>query len=207
MVSKYKVKSFPSLFMIKEKDAKPIKYDGAEYNYQAIFDFINIYSETFVFREHNEIVESAASKPWLSDKVAELTEDSANDICLKKESALCVIYVVKDASQKNQETIDALYNVGQSHQSKISRGTNFYFMWLDASKETDFFSMFDLKEASLPKVVILNPGKRKRFLVHEKSLNESDVNETLDKILGGDARFSNIKGNELKKLVTKYPTK
>ena len=54
--------------------------------------------------------------------------------------------------------------------------------------------------------MILNPAKRKRFLVHEKSLTESDISETLDKILGGDARFTNIKGNELPELVSKYPT-
>ena len=98
--------------MIKEKDSKPIKYEGSETTYQAIFDFINVYSETFVFREGNDVVESAASKPWLIDKVAQLTSDSADDICLKKESALCVIYVVKDESQKNQDFVDTLYNVG-----------------------------------------------------------------------------------------------
>ena len=48
-----------------------MKYDGKEYNYQAIFDFINIYSETFVFRNNNEeSAVSAASKPWLNERVA-----------------------------------------------------------------------------------------------------------------------------------------
>ena len=59
--------------MIKEKDLKPIKYDSTDMSYQGIFDFINVYSETSVFREHNEIVESAASKPWLSHRVPQLT--------------------------------------------------------------------------------------------------------------------------------------
>lgn len=70
MMSKYKVKTFPALFLLKDKDSKPQKYEGKEYNYQALFDFINIYSETFVFRNNNEEVKSAASKPWLSEKVA-----------------------------------------------------------------------------------------------------------------------------------------
>ena len=105
LVSKYKVKSFPAVFLIKEKDGKPVKYDGKEYSYQAIFDFINIYSETFVFRNNNEeAVVSAASKPWLNEKVPRMTSDSADDICLKKEGALCVIYVAKDEQQvKNNE--------------------------------------------------------------------------------------------------------
>lgn len=57
----------------------------------------------------------------------------------------------------------------------------------------------------MPKVVILNPGKRKRFLVHEKDINESEISATLDRILGGDAKFTNVKANQLPELVTKYP--
>ena len=66
--------------------------------------------------------------------------------------------------------------------------------------------MFGIDENSLPKVVVMNPGKRKRFLIHEKAITESDLSETLDKILGGDARFTNIKGNKLAELITQYPT-
>jgi hypothetical protein len=63
IAAKYKVKSFPALFLIKAKDTKPIQYEGGQdYSYQAIFDFINIYSETFVFRGDEEEVKSAASK-------------------------------------------------------------------------------------------------------------------------------------------------
>lgn len=75
-------------------------------------------------------------------------------------------------------------------------------MWLDASKEPEFYKLFGIEEANLPKVVIMNPGKRKRFLVHEKDITETAISETLDKILGGDAKFTNIKGNELPKLVS-----
>jgi hypothetical protein len=78
-------------------------------------------------------------------------------------------------------------------------------MTLDASIEDKFFSMFGINKEDLPKVVILNPGKRKRFLVHDKEINENDISQTLDKILGGDARFTNIKGNELLELVSRYP--
>lgn len=79
-------------------------------------------------------------------------------------------------------------------------------MWLDASAESSFTNMFDVKAADLPKVVVLNPGKRKRYLVHDKSIDENEVSKLLDKILGGDAKFINIKGNTLVPLVSKYPT-
>jgi hypothetical protein len=55
--------------MIKGKDQKPQKYEGSDFSYQGIFDFINIYSETFVFKNSNDEVKSAATKPWLNDKV------------------------------------------------------------------------------------------------------------------------------------------
>lgn len=98
IIAKYKVKNFPSIFLIKDADSKPQKYEGKDFSYQGIFDFINIYSETFVFRTGNEEVKSSAAKPWLNEKVSQITGDSADDICLKKEGALCVIYIVKDAS-------------------------------------------------------------------------------------------------------------
>ena len=165
LAGKYKVKSYPSLFLIKNKEAKAQKYEGTDFSYQAIFDFINIYSETFVFKDTNEEeVKSAASKPWLSDRVPRLSGDSANDVCLKKDGALCVIYVAKNAGEKNEGHLDTLHRAGQTFASKISRGINFLFMWLDTEKDPNFAAMFKTEE--LPAVVILNPGKRKRYLVH-----------------------------------------
>lgn len=93
--------------MLKEKDTKPIKYEGSDYSYQAIFDFINIYSETFVFKDDVEQdIKSSASRPWLNEKVPQLTLDSGNDICFSKEAALCIIYLVKDSSSKNAEVTE-----------------------------------------------------------------------------------------------------
>lgn len=83
--------------------------------------------------------------------------------------------------------------VGQNFASKISRGISFYFMWLDATAEPDFSSIFNLED-NLPRIVILNPGKRKRFLLHDGEITEKAIELTLDKILGGDARFKAIKG-------------
>ena len=51
----------------------------------------------------------------------------------------------------------------------------------------------------------MNPGKRKRFLKHDGDISEKAIEQTLDKILGGDARFKTIKGNKLPALVTMYP--
>jgi hypothetical protein len=90
-------------------------------------------------------------------------------------------------------------------ESKISRGISFNFMWLDATAEKEFADVFSLGD-DLPKVVVMNPGKRKRFLVHEGEITHDGVQKTLDKILSGDARFKQIKGNQLPTLVSMYPT-
>lgn len=192
LVNKYKVKSFPTFFLLKNNE-KPIKYDGDTYTYSQLFEFVNIYSETFVFGgTKDKEVKSAAAKPWLNSSVPYLASDSANDICLKKDGTLCVVYIVKDKNSSDQAVLDALQNVKNAFVSKIERGITFSFIRLDASAEPEFFSMFNLETSDLPAVVILNPGKRKRFLLHENGLSEDAITETLDKILGGDARFKAI---------------
>ena len=53
-----------------------------------------------------------------------------------------MVYLVKDASLKDRSIVEQLTSVGQSFSSKISRGINFYFMWLDVSTETEFSKIF-----------------------------------------------------------------
>ena len=207
LASKFKVKAYPAIFLIKSKDAPPQKYPSStDFSYQGIFEFINIYSETFVFKGGEDEVVSAATKPWMSEKLPLITQDSANDICLKKEGALCVVYVVKDQASKDQDVVNVLNEISQSISSKIQRGISFSFVLLDASQEPEFAGLFGIQAEELPKIVILNPGKRKRFLVHGQGLTEPEISQTLDKIQGGDAKFTNIKGNKLPELQSKYPT-
>jgi hypothetical protein len=78
-------------------------------------------------------------------------------------------------------------------------------MWLDASVDENFANVFGVSD-SLPSVLVLNPGKRKRYLIHQGEINDANIEKTLDRILGGDAKFTNIKGNSLPELVSKYPT-
>ena len=67
LASKYKVTSYPAFFILKHGEKAPIKYEGETFSYKELFEFINIYSETFVFKgTQEEPVESAASKPWLT---------------------------------------------------------------------------------------------------------------------------------------------
>ena len=72
-------------------------------------------------------------------------------------------------------------------------------MWTDCSKQTDFCAHFAAE--SYPTIVVINPGKRKRFHSHGSEMTEESVQKTLDKIVGGDAKFVVIKGNKIAALV------
>lgn len=111
MIKKYKVTKFPTFVLLKNGQ-KPIPYTGSSYTYSELFEFINIYSETFVFAgdQVQKEVKSAASKPWLNVAIPFLTKDSANDICLQKDGTLCVIYVSND-SQNIAEVTDVFQTV------------------------------------------------------------------------------------------------
>ncbi len=73
---------------------------------------------------------------------------------------------------------------------KIDRGAKIKFMWLNASIEKKWGQIF--KYNGSDKVVILNPGKRKRFTEHEGDINKDGVSATLDAINGGDAKFNRV---------------
>ena len=124
--------------MVKNKSEKPITYSGTEFSYDALFNFINVYSETFVFKDSKDgDVKSAASKAWNNEQVPMFSKDSANDICLKKDGALCVIYIGADETAKHA-AVDALYSIGKSYENKISRGVSFLFSWVNTKNEEAF---------------------------------------------------------------------
>ena len=143
LLSKYKVTKFPAFQILKQGEKKPIVYTGDDYSYSGLFEFINVYSETFVIPTgEDENVESRASKPWLSEPVPFLSKDSANDVCLKKDGVLCVIYLVPQASQSDEKVIMDMNYIKDIFTSKIERGITFNFMRLDISMEPNFASLF-----------------------------------------------------------------
>jgi len=41
-------------------------------------------------------------------------------------------------------------------------------------------------------VVILNPGKRRRYAEHEGEISKDAISATLDSVSGGDAKFNRV---------------
>ncbi len=190
LIKRYRVTDFPKIVIIKATERKPIPYKG-QMKYHNIFEFLNIYSETFVAGGGSS-VDSPATKSWLNEVVPELNDKSYQDICFSLKKTLCVIYLSTD--QVPDEHIDVLKVMNSKYDPKLKRGLKFSFMWLDAQIELEWLKTFGITSEDLPKVVILNPGKRKRYLKHTQEITVEGLEYTLDKILGGDARFTRIKG-------------
>lgn len=66
LVTKYNVKKFPSVVVVKTGEKKPIFYDGKEFNFENLFEFLNIYSEVFVPGGGSSL-DSSATKQWMTE--------------------------------------------------------------------------------------------------------------------------------------------
>ncbi len=80
---------------------------------------------------------------------------------------------------------------------KIDRGLKYKFGWLNSSVQKNFMGAVDLPVGSGPFMMLVNPGKRKRFHVLEGELEENNMRNIFDRLASGDVRFKNFKGNNI----------
>lgn len=199
LVSKYKVKAFPKIVVLPVGNQKPQQYDG-ETKYKPIFDFLNIYSETFfkVGEDKTKVNEpSKLDKPWLMEKFPEVNEKSGNEVCFKVDGIICVILL---SDGKPGEEISNMMSELQNYLSpKIDRGLKYKFGWINAQTQTAFVSAIEV--STFPRLLIVNPGKRKRFFELDGELNMENFRNLFDKLASGDLRFKMFKGNKIPDLV------
>lgn len=191
VTNKFAVKKFPYIVLTKAGERKPNVYTGG-LKYQDIFEWINIFSEQFVYGGGSS-ADGAGVAPWLNEAVPEMFSKSAKDVCLGAEQVLCVI-LFTDA-KPGQDTIDVLKDVRRVYDAKGDRAIHFKFMWLNADSHTEWASKFS--HDGNPKVYVFNPGRRKRYLQHEGPITYDGLFNTLEKIVGGDGRFQMVRGNEV----------
>lgn len=63
-------------------------------------------------------------------------------------------------------------------------------MWLNGSTEKAWAELFQYDGKD--RIVVLNPGKRKRYTLHEGDVERASITSTIEKIIGGDAKFNRI---------------
>lgn len=174
VTNKFAVKKFPSIILTKVNERKPQVYSG-EIKYKSLFDWLNIYSEQFVFGGGSS-ADGAGVAPWLNESVPELFSKSSKDVCLGEDGTLCVILFTDAKPDKN--TIDELKNVRRVYDAKGDRAIRFKFMWLNADAHTEWKEKFN-HEVN-PTVYVFNPGRRKRYLKHEGEINYNGLHDTLE---------------------------
>jgi len=202
VVKRFKVKTFPSIVMHRRGTAGKMEdeiYKG-EMKFQEIMQWVNLYSESGMGDQvsgagkEGEPVEDA--KPWRAQDIPEVTGPSHKDVCFKSEG-LCVIYLKSGGPLSGDEEA-MLKSLSEKHTSQLSgRGTVLKWMWMDLAVEEGFKTLFDVE--TLPGVVVFNPHKRLRYTKPELEapVTAADVDNLIEKILGGDARFKIVKGQKL----------
>jgi thioredoxin-like negative regulator of GroEL len=184
---KFKVRSYPKLVV--SRTDKPLAEYSGELNFKEIFDFVNIYSETFVPGGKAQS-SSLGAKPWNEQSVPELFKLSADDICFGKDGALCGILLSNEAPSEAQ--VNAFRQLKEKYSvNSEGRGLDLRFMWLDVAKEPQFSQAF--APVQVPELVFLKYGKRNRFIKHEGALDKDSIDMTLNKITGGEGKFTNLK--------------
>ena len=191
IVTKYAIKTFPKLILVKGTDPKPHVYQG-DLKYRPMFEFLNIYSEVFIVADEKGA--APPTKQWKIDPVPELFISSAQDICFSKEGFICAIFLTK--TKPTDSEIDLFKSLKSKFTSKIEdRGADVTFMWVNTQQEPEFTGNFEGVEEGL---VFLKHGKRNRYLTYTGDMTEAGIEGALARIMGGDGKFTNIKG--------KFPT-
>jgi len=203
---KFKVKKFPSIVMQRKvgTEFKKETYAG-DINFHAIKEWVNPYVESGMGDKVGTGAGAATEtnieddQPWLSQEIPEMTAKSSPSICFKGEG-LCVIYLKDGAAE--QKDIDMLTGLSKKFTSQLSdRGAKMKFMWMNLGLETAFKELF--APTQMPSAVVFNPHKRLRFtkLDHgednEIKGDEAGLAKLVDKVLGGDARFTPVPGQKL----------
>lgn len=193
MTKLYKIEKYPTLLCVKPSAPKPDRYTG-EMKFKPLHEWLNVRSETFVkgggFSDETRIEDT---RVWLVQKVPEVTKLSHQDICFKKEG-LCVMYLTDGPIP--DDTISVLEDLNTKH-STGNRGVNFRWMWMNLETETNFKALFEVTK--FPSVVVFNPHKRLRWtaLPSGETATPEAISHLLEKIAGGDARFTTVKGGKL----------
>ena len=189
VVEHFGVSKYPTILIHKQGSKKPEVYKG-EIKFQPLFDFLNIHSEQFVPKSSSNSNEE--EKTWVYEILPELHAKSIDDICVGLTKTLCVILFAEEKPEKSMITaIKALknrYEVGRDDALK------FKFMWLNKTQHKEWSQQFKIDSSLQIQAAVLNPGRRKRFVLVEGEFSESSVSKMLERILGGDARFTRLRG-------------
>ena len=59
----------------------------------------------------------------------------------------------------------------------------------------------ELEKETAPRMMLINPGKRKRYFILENQMAEDVMKDIFERLASGDLKFKNFKGNTIPELV------
>ncbi len=108
----------------------------------------------------------------------ELNKESGNDICFKFDGVICV--VLAHSQKPGEGQIQLMADIQNYLTPKIDRGgIKYKFGWLNVSTQAPFAKLLSLNSGNVPKVVMINPGKRKRYYTMDEEINEPNLSIVL----------------------------
>lgn len=189
---KYELTSFPTIKFFASGKAHGEEYDGDRDAEDSSKDITKYAREQLKDAQKEGVLKE-------KDEVEELRSSRGDRLCFKAQG-LCAIFLSDGAASR--EDVVMLTKLKKKNLSKLAygndaRGVTFNWSWLDASKEPGFKAL--LQGDELPGFVIYNPHKRPRHTTLEEgaTATEETIQILLDKVTGGDARFTPAKGQKL----------
>eukprot|EP01055_Gregarina_sp_Pseudo9_P001022 Gregarina_sp_Pseudo_9__1021@NODE_165_length_3881_cov_45_211869_g152_i0_p2_GENE_NODE_165_length_3881_cov_45_211869_g152_i0NODE_165_length_3881_cov_45_211869_g152_i0_p2_ORF_typecomplete_len438_score101_52Thioredoxin_6/PF13848_6/0_59Thioredoxin_6/PF13848_6/3_2e10Thioredoxin/PF00085_20/3e05Thioredoxin/PF00085_20/0_012Thioredoxin/PF00085_20/4_9e02HyaE/PF07449_11/3_8e03HyaE/PF07449_11/0_0022HyaE/PF07449_11/1_3e02_NODE_165_length_3881_cov_45_211869_g152_i024363749 len=207
IAKRFRVKKMPTL-LLKKGDLTPTLKGSSMYkgdlNFRDIHEWLNVHSETFVkgggFITENEPDPKNMTdlRPWLTQRIPELTKGSHNDVCFKKPKGLCVTYL-KWGESLTEEEVSMLERLAE--QFRMSAKPELHWSWMNMEIEANYAKLFKMQseDQKTPSLAVFNPHSRLRFskMPSETEATESNINAFVEKIISGDGRFTVIKGNKV----------
>jgi len=78
----------------------------------------------------------------------------------------------------NEELTQMMADIQNYLTPKIDRGgLKYKFAWLNVNTQAQFSKLIDVSVDTVPRVILVNPGKRKRFFVMETEINDGNLSK------------------------------
>ena len=202
LLKKYKIKDVPKVLIFRSSSRTPEIYDGP-IKYTNLHEWLNVRAETFVKGGgfSNTGSQQEVNKPWLEQRIPELTLASHQSICFKQRN-LCAIYLSK--GNITTQEIEKIESLSKEYSNGAAKSVKFNWMWMDIEKEIHFRELFSINLKYTPSFVVINPHKRLRFMALKppEIATEKTMKQQLEKIIAGDGRFILFKDKKLPRFVT-----
>lgn len=174
-------------------------------DFLAMHDWINMNSESGMGDSVKDATGQEAPEVEVEvERVRELHQKSANDLCFKQKN-ICAVYL-QNSPDLSEETAGKIENLEKAFETSNDRGLKISWMWANSELQKELMQVMEAQEAKLaeregrevekfdlPTLVMVKPPRKKReekFLSYVrmaegKEVNKENVKLLVEKVAGG----------------------